>query len=410
MKTVLVVSSDAGGTNALVPVVRELLRREVRVHVVASGPAVKIWQWEKVRCNYNKVKDSINETDAVRIIEKYQTNVIVTGAGAYNNIEHTFRRVAFKAGIFCFALMDSWGNYRCRFRRKLNGSVTHSLPDLIGVMDELCYKDMVAEGFDPEKCIIVGAPHLEEVVTNVASASESDIECWRAKYKLSKNVRTFVFFSETIAFPDSNDIIDYFENGNLPPWGFTQTTILLEVIKVISNICIQHNVQAQLIIKPHPMESTPFLNIIRTINTSPLLDCRIISDCDLQNLVCLADAILGITSTALLGAALAGKPVFSIQIGKNYLKYPDFSYGNRIGIMTKIHTSEGLQRALQEIFFEKQNQVKTCNTINFNGSTNKVVDTILAYGDLNKNNSFTKAKKRNHARDTIRNRVDKQTN
>jgi len=390
MKKVLVVSSDPGVTGALLPVARELIRRKVNVHIIASGPAIKIWQQAQLQCDYDEPNDSVTEADAMCVIEVHQPDVVVVGAGAYNRIEHTFRRAASARGIFCFALLDFWANYHLRFRREFNGSVTYSLPDLIGVMDEYCYKEMVAEGFDPKRLVIVGAPHLEESVNFVTSAPEVDIELWRDRFELERDIATSVFFSQTMPRFQSNDVAEYYGGEKLPPWGFTQRTILREVVQALSSACMKYGVRAQLVLKPHPMEPVePLSQVFQTTEVSPLLDCRIIGDCDALRLICLADVVLSMSSTALLEAALAGKPALSVQIGMDVAKHPDDFYGNHIGITTPIYEAVDLRRALGEILCKSQRIVNVPVRPSFDGSTTKVVETILTYCDSNMIRSHT---------------------
>ena len=85
MKTILLISSDAGGTFALVPVVLELLSRDVNIQIIASGPAIQIWQEESIS-NCISLEDLISESTAINLIHRYHPDIIVCGAGAYNMI------------------------------------------------------------------------------------------------------------------------------------------------------------------------------------------------------------------------------------------------------------------------------------------------------------------------------------
>lgn len=384
MKKIIIISSDPGVTNALLPVARELLGRRTDVHIIASGPAVQVWQQVQLQCGYDALNDCVTEADAMRVIGRYQPDIVVVGAGAYNRIEHTFRRAAAALGIFCLALLDFWANYRLRFSREDNGNISSSLPDIIGVMDEICYKEMVAEGFDPDKLVIVGAPYLEEAVKRITSTSEDETQLLRAKFKLQQGIRTFLFFSQTFPRFQSNNVAEYYGDDRLPPWGFTQRTILREIVLAISSACTQCGERAQLIVKPHPMEpADPLFQVFQNPNVSPLVDCRIIEDCDAPRLICLADVVLSIGSTTLLEAALAGKLAFSVQIGKDLMKHPDDFYGNRIGITTSIYTSLDLQLAFGKILNASGRIANVAVRPDFNGSTTKVVETILTYCDSN---------------------------
>ncbi len=370
MKTVLVVSSDAGGTIALLPVVRELLARRVNVHIVASGPAIQIWRGEQLSCACDLLKDTISECDAISFIQQHRPDVVVSGAGAYNRIEHTFRRAAARLGIFCFALVDGWFQYRQRFQRDDDGLITHSVPDLIGVMDEASYAEMVEEGCDSNKLVIVGAPQMEETVQFVASASEADVNHLRASFGLQRDVHTFVFFSTPVVSESGQDA------ARVPAPGYTQVTILREIVQALSDACIQCGKSAQLVVKPHPSESAdPLSQVLQTTETSHLLDCRIVEKCKTRELICLADAVLGMTSSALLEAALCGKPALSVQVGRNVSAFPDKYFGNRAGI-TPIYDSADCRLAIKQLLCTPQRlRNRSVGSVN-NQATSRVVKVL----------------------------------
>lgn len=372
MKTVLVVSSDAGGTIALLPVVRELLARCVNVHIVASGPAIQIWQEEQVPCTCDSLEDTISEVDAISFIQQHRPDMVVSGAGAYNRIEHTFRRAATILGVFCFALVDGWFTFRQRFQRESNRLITHSVPDLIGVMDKASYAEMVEEGFDPTKLVIVGAPHIEETVQFVASVSEADVDRLWASFGLQKDVHTFVFFSAPVVSQNGQD------TAGVPALGYTQVTILHEIAQALSDACIQCAKSAQLIVKPHPSESGAALSqLLQTTEIPCLLDCRIIEKCKARELICLADAVLGMTSTTLLEAALCGKPTLSIQIGRDLSAYPDKYFGNRAGIAS-IYNSADCRLAIGQFLCAPQRLTnRSVSSVN-NQAAARVVEILLA--------------------------------
>jgi hypothetical protein len=381
MKRIIVVSSDPGVTRALVPVARELVVRQCEVYIVASGPAVHIWRETVPNIGCAEFDDNVSENEAAMFIATKEPYAVVVGAGAYNKIEHTFRRAATSCGVFCFALLDYWSCYHLRFRRENADGITYSYPDLVGVMDELSFDDMVNCGFDASRLLIVGAPHLEESIKCISMATEKNKKMWRTNYGFKKDIVTFVFFSQTMTQIDSNIADEDYGQDDLPPWGFTQGSILREIIQAVSHACEKLGKKAQLIVKTHPLENKSVLSrAVETGAKSPLLDCRIIEDGEAWKLISLADVVLSMTSTALLEAALAGKPSFSVLIGINDTTYQDNYYGNFSGITKPIYEAESLQYAMVKML----NEVRQCESFpassKFLGSTIKVVETILGQG------------------------------
>ena len=172
METLLFISSDPGVTRALVPVARQLNLKKYSIRVGGSEISDSIWQIETdFKFKYEKFEDDISEAKVKIFLRKALPDMLIVGAGLYNMIEHTFRRVGVDMGIYCFAMLDYWAGYRSRFQRIINDTCVMSLPDKIGIMDELCFNEMVDEAFDPDSMVIVGAPHLEESVKIVHSCS-----------------------------------------------------------------------------------------------------------------------------------------------------------------------------------------------------------------------------------------------
>ena len=385
----VVVSSDPGVTNSLVPVVGELIDRKIGLLIIASGPAIKIWRRSDFYFKIKIIDDAITNYEATQIVNEYQPSMIITGAGAYNLIEHTFRQVACTLGIFSFSLLDFWDGYLLRFRREVNGKISYIFPDLIGVMDILSYNEMIAEGFDSEKLIVLGAPHLENSVNFLTSLSKPDIDQIRQKIGTKKDIRTFVFFSQTMSVVGSNDIGKENKDCDKSPWGYTQFSILETIIKMLSAACDRLQERGQLIVKPHPMEkSASILEVIKTTEISSLLNCRMVDDCDALSLIGLADAVLSMSSTTLIEAGLAGKRAYSIQIvmgsekGSEYL-FDNFC-GNRMGLSTPIFRDIDLENAFETILTAPKSQINKPVDQRFKNSTIKVADVIWTNIDIRK--------------------------
>lgn len=383
MKSVLVVSSDAGGTFALVPVIRELLKRNVNVRIFASGPAVKIWQEEGIISNFTSVEDNISENDAIHLIDSHYPDIVVCGAGAYNVIEHTFRRAAAQMGIFCFALVDGWFNFKARFRREHNGSIIYSIPDLIGVMNEASRSEMIQDGFDANAIVIVGAPHIEETVRFIKSISEADVHNIFERYDIDKGVITLIFFSAPVVNDDKQIA------AGVPSLGYTEDSILHESVQVLKDYCMRNNTSAQFIVKPHPSESYENLvKIMQNEGRCQLLDCRVIEKGTTKELMCIADAVLGMTTTALIEAAYSGKPALSVQIGRNLTFHPDTYFANIPGIIP-IYDTDNFRLALDNLFSTPKSSINNSNDRNYNQAAQKVADILSVNFGKNKRLGFS---------------------
>lgn len=376
MNPIIFISSDPGVTNALIPVARNLQAQGCKVQIVASGPAIALWEKDAGSFNLKKVDDLIGGAEISNILKTVTPSVVVTGAGAYNMIEHNFRLCAERLKIPNFAIVDYWAHYPERFRRKINGALEYSMSDKIGVMDDLCRKEMIAEGFPPEKLVIVGAPHLEEAVNTILSTNKKEIEDLKEMIGLDKGAKIFVYFSQTVIAPESNIREDQLSMYERPPLGFTQRTTLKEILAALSDVSEELTVKSQLIIKHHPSETVSLKDVVKDVKTSDLITSHIVEDFSVAKLISIADVALGLTSTALLEASLAGKLSLSVQIDRNLKEFPDIFYGNRTGLTVPIFKRQELKKWLKKVINSgsiNYNQKK----IDFAGSIKKTSKAII---------------------------------
>ncbi len=375
MRSILIISNDYGGTNAVLPIARTLIERNFRVWIISSGNGLQVWIDAEFQDILEELDDSIEITEVIKKIKELTPDAIVTGAGAYNQIEHTFRLAAAELKIFCFAQLDYWSNYQVRFRRKSGDKIVYSFPDLIGMLDSICLEEMIAEGCDEKKLIIVGAPNIEESVNYIQSIKQSQIEKWREEIGIQKNLLTVVYFSQTMTTTEPKIDNNNPEEYVFRPWGFTQLTILRELISSISKVCNIREMSVKLIVKAHPRESYEALSeVLTSTETSPLLDCMVVENYDAKKLICISDIVTSTFSTTLIEAALSDKPALSIQIGRNQSN-PHYSFwGNRVGATIPIFDN----RELQQFFDNYATAPKSLylSKISFENSASNVADLI----------------------------------
>ena len=96
----LVVSHDAGGAHIL----SSYIKKEKINHMLISGPATEIFR-SKLRIINNQKKNF-----------KKNFNLLVTGTSYKNKIEVKYLRMAREKGIYSISFLDSWVNYKQRFK------------------------------------------------------------------------------------------------------------------------------------------------------------------------------------------------------------------------------------------------------------------------------------------------------
>ncbi len=376
MGLIIFISSDPGVTNALIPVARHLKAQGARVKVIASGPAAMLWEKDEGGFDLDNADDLMGRVEIVGLLREFRPSVVVTGAGAYNMIEHNFRACARDLCLPSFAIMDYWAHYPERFRRKIDGVFEQVIPDQIGVMDELCRTEMIAAGFAPEKLVIVGAPHLEEAVDTIRAMDKETVNVLKGTMGLDKDIRTVAFFSQTVNAPENDIKEDRFSLYERPPLGFTQRTTLKEILLALSDVSEQLKVRTQLIVKSHPREPIPLKYVVEDVKVSAFVTCHMIEDLGVAKLIGLADVVLSLTSTALLEASLAGKLSLSVQIERDFKSFPDMFYGNRMGLSISVTQRQELREWFKKVI-GLQEAARIPSGIDFSGSIRKTGMAIM---------------------------------
>ena len=162
-------------------------------------------------------------------------------------------------------------------------------------------------------------------------------------------------------------------------WGFSQYSILKQIIECTSDVCEITKKPVQLIVKPHPLEKLePLEQIINSEKRSSLMDCKIINSSRCAELIRSADLVLGTTSTALLESSLAGKHTLSVQIGTKNKYFEDNFYGNRIGITSPIYEKNELRKAISEFICRTKTKTQASKNY-FHGSAHRIAEIIKKY-------------------------------
>jgi len=357
---IIVVFSDTGSAFALIPVVRLFLANNIKILVVISGPAVKIFSKASLVCEYIELNDLVNDVEINRIVLKHKPIAIISGAGAYNMLEHSFRIVARELKVFSFGLVDGWGNYKIRFQREQNGVIVSNEPDLIGVRNKVILDDMKKDHFDKQKLVVVGSPHVDDTIQFVSSISGEQVDTIKSD----------------IGLPSEGCVFVYFVSGQPIDFGYTIESNLLDIIHVLNSISDQ---DIYLIIKNHPREQPDILyELISKLDSGSNSNIKYFIDQKhlTKELLCIADVVIGSNSTALYEATLCGLPSFSNQIGRNLNKYPE-NFLNKVSEITVCHEKKDLINAFRII---QQLPDKRKEVINFTSkhSAQRILDVVFA--------------------------------
>lgn len=272
---VLFAAEDPGGRNAIAPVIKAL------------------------RAEGAEVGEQIAEPD-----------IFIFGTSAADSRD---KHIISKLGrIPSIAVLDFWANYWQRFSTPGKKDLAF-LPTRICVMDEIAKKEMIAEGFPPERLVVTGNPHFDHFADTIAREGE---EAGRILF-ISQPIRAL---------------------ANMP--GYTlmphdEYAALEDIVEVLQGMPEQFYISLRL----HPKESAD--------KFAEYLGPRVrrASEPMLEESLSKSGLIVGIFSPVLMQAAAAGKKVLSYEPD---LTGSDLLVSNRVGVTTRVESKGALAHALAE--------------------------------------------------------------
>jgi len=298
MKKLLLFSRDPGGANLIVSMY-PILSQEYDIDLYGKDTALHVYEKNNLACkNMNQLLPSINSKTITEFLIHHKYDGILTSTSAEDFTERLLWQTAQKLNIFNAAILDQWMNYSLRFlkspesyqtKKKYNLS-EYILPQKIFVMDEYAKKLMVKEGIPDQLIRVTGQPYFESFIKK----SIKTVTASKDNEKI-----TWLFASEPITTV-------YGKEKGLNIYGYTEQSILYATCKAINKLQCK---RIQLQIKPHPRDDIKVYTDI--CNQFPFVSLITINSVDA---ILQSDAVLGMSSTLLLEAALLDKPILSIQL------------------------------------------------------------------------------------------------
>jgi len=346
-KRIIFVSVEPGGTNALVPVVIKLMSdKRFSVTVFAAGFAEKIYSKHNIPC-INPVtssNDKFGINDAEEILREECPSLVVAGT-SLDNIDRYFIVAAKSAHIPTMTVADQWFYYKERFQIKDKNIDCY--PDTFCVMDENAKNEAVEEGFEIDRIEVTGNPYFDDIfMLKEAFNNEKVFE-----FKRSLGVREDEFLVTFASEPMENSEDDNYEVRD--EWGYSEKTVVRELLSALKNISARRNIKICLIIKLHPLEIKSNFDRIRNNFHSKHTRIIINYDAEPRKLILSSDLIVGMSSIFLIESVLLGKLVLSLQPEK---KKPDFLVTNRYKASIGVFHKKDIETTIEKMIFNKKFQ------------------------------------------------------
>lgn len=310
-RKILFVAQDAGGFAAVFPVYKKMKQTSPR----------NIWGMfgnvSKSNVKGRGIPFVDPEAIADEMLEKLferKLDLLVVGTSIGPSLEKRVTVMARERSIPVIAIMDFWSNYTLRFSDPGTENRAY-LPDAALVMDEVCKREMIKEGFDPRMLVVTGSPAFDA-------------------FKISKRKKgdCIVFLSQPFS-----ELIP--ENPGLN-FGYDEVRVFADVVSVLEDL----NVSRPLIVKHHPR--TKNQEVFSSLIEKSDFSIRVEKKMPTKTLIEKATLVIGMNTVALFEAALVGKNVISYQPGLNR---PDPLISNRLGLSVPVYAKPALKRTIQRL-------------------------------------------------------------
>lgn len=294
---------DAGGANATVPVIAELAHRGIVLKGFVAGPARKIFT--EGRISYYDA-DLFSDREFNSAFDDFRPELLLVGTSTGWTIEKKCIVRARTRRIPSIAVLDFWSNYSPRFSKDKKDFAY--LPTVVCVMDERARDEMIIEGFAPECIAVTGNPHFEHFAAKIVRTNE--------------DVREVLFISQPLS--EMRVFTDY---------GFDEFDAIKDITEIVQSVP-----GLRLRIRLHPKEDA------HKYDEYLGQHIQIAEALTLEEAISHAGLIVGMFSSVLIQAAVAGKRVISYEPG---LIGEDPLATNGLGLTQKVAIKADLEDALR---------------------------------------------------------------
>lgn len=339
---VVAVAGDAGGANALAPVIEMLLAEKRPVSILAYKQACQVWARRGLA--FQEIPEITHLEDAQKRLESFRAERLLTGT-SYNGVdlEKQFVAAARPLGVPSLAVLDFWSHYRLRFENRQGD--WFGLPDRIGVMDERARAEMIALGFEEDRLQVTGQPAFDELA-ELRQRIPQVRKNLRGRLGIRPDERLILFASQPLAALFGAD------RSNPLYSGYTEHTVLKSLTAALNRIGRRRTEKIVLLVRPHPREDAAALQNVQLENARAIVD----GQGDGREAALAAELVTGMSTVLLVEACLLGQVVVSIQPG---LSVPDVLPTNRWGASRAVYNDDEIEPVLESLLFDDKARAET---------------------------------------------------
>lgn len=287
---ILMAGNDVGGILVLQAMVKSLEKAGCLVTRWAQGYGIGIWP------DTDSLQQQPDHAALEAAFDSVSPDLLVTGTSRFADFEHRLWRMAKKRGIPSIAVLDASYNLKMRFDRDQE---LDTQPNILALVDEHSRADIELENWCTARLAVVGQPHLENI---------AEILRVRRDGRTVGSPPMLLFASEAF-----REVINPHR-----PIGFDQFSVAELVHFYLSSL----QRPLRLVIKRHPIEPPDsWTEWIKAFAVDSPVTVEV-SEADTNDLLAVADGVIGMSSGLLLEAAAAGIPLLAVQPERKYILNP----------------------------------------------------------------------------------------
>ncbi len=315
------VVGDAGGAEALVPVLESVACQGALGGIVAAPPAADVLG--RTGLAFTPAAEVPPGKEGEWLDSIGAKGLLTSTSWGANPIELGFVEAARERQLPTAAIIDFWSNYRARFVAA-NGALI--LPDWILVPDEGAALEAARDGLPVDRLVAAGNPHYERLLGRSLAFGPDEEVAFRQSVGVPGKATLIVFASQPIRELYGETL------------GYTEGGVLTEVRQALQQAMEWLGHRAVLAVRNHPRERDPV-----QLSSTADVTVRLGNGGDPLEWVLSADLVVGMTSALLVQASLIGGRVLSVQPG---LVGIDRLPTNRIGLTEAVYESEAIAPSL----------------------------------------------------------------
>ncbi len=313
---------DAGGAEAVVPVLKLLEQRKTLAGTWAAAPAQQVLSREGVQHR------SLAEMTPDAMLELARPTLLLTGTSwADHPPELDYIQAALRAEVPVLSVVDFWSNYAARF---LGSDGRLVLPDRIAVPDDVAAVEAVAEGLPAERVVATGNPYYEVLLKRGQGFDRDARLTFREQVGVSRKATLVLFASQPIRALYGDRM------------GYDEDQVVSLVRDGVGNVADWLGHGITLAIRSHPRQEGG----ARIPEGTSKVVVRRADEGDPLSWILAADLVVGMSSALLLQASLLGLRVVSVQPG---LQGVDRLPSNRMGLSEGVFDAAGIGPALYRV-------------------------------------------------------------